>query len=133
MGGLYGVFLIRRSYDDSLLKSLSYRFVGKSPGQTNVKLIKRFDNWVSSWYGSPNNRMPWLGSRKGILTTSGTSDWWWYGTIVSDNLEYQPAPWLNGGMRNPGLIWYFVNEDDCDADRRQSELIFTVFKALLPS
>ena len=61
--------------------------------------------------------MPWLGGRKGILTTSGTSDYAWWGTIISDNMEYKPAPWIYNQMREPGVIWYWINEDDCSPDR----------------
>ncbi len=63
--------------------------------------------------------MPWLGKKAGILTTSGSSDSWWFGTIISDNLQYQPAPWLYTQLKNPGLIWYWLNEDDCSPDRKK--------------
>ena len=61
--------------------------------------------------------MPWLGQKKGILTTSGTSDNSWWGTIVSDNNEHKPAPWIDSQMTDPGVIWYWLNEDDCSLDR----------------
>ena len=96
----------------------SQRFTFTSSKQEKVKLLKQFDVWdYNIYYKSVNNRMPWLGARKGILTTSGTADWYWWGTIISDNLEYKPAPWISSPMKNPGIIWYWVNEDDCDPDR----------------
>ena len=97
---------------------LSPRFTSESYKQSNVKLLKQFDKWAYNvWYKSVNNRMPWRGARKGILTTSGTADRHWWGTIISDSNEYKPAPWINSEMANPGLIWYWVNEDDCSPDR----------------
>ncbi|XP_065054894.1 uncharacterized protein LOC135683537 isoform X1 [Rhopilema esculentum] len=97
---------------------IQYTFTFTTHKQEKVKLLKQFDVWdYNVYYKSVNNRMPWLGARKGILTTSGSADWYWWGTIISDNLEYKPAPWISSQMKNPGVIWYWVNEDDCDPDR----------------
>ena len=86
-----------------------------------MKLLKQFDKWdYNVWYKSVNKRMPWLGAKKGLLTTSGTSDYYWFGTIISETDEYAPAPWISSEMTNPAVIWYWVNEDDCDADRHPS-------------
>ena len=63
------------------------------------------------------NRMPWLGNGNGLLTTADSSSSSWWGTIVASNDEYRPAPWIYPIMINPGKIWYWVNEDDCDPDR----------------
>ena len=82
-----------------------------------MKLIQRFDKWDYDSWGAVNKRMPWLGERKGILTTSqsATSSWW--GSIISDNLDYNPAPYIHGKMGYPGIIWYWINEDDCSPNR----------------
>jgi len=97
---------------------IEYTFLYKSNKQTKVKLLKQFDKWTyNSWSSTVNNRMPWLGQRKGILTTSGSDDYAWWGTIVSDNVEYDPAPWISSQMKEPGVIWYWINEDDCSPDR----------------
>eukprot|EP00794_Sanderia_malayensis_P020639 gene20639-22674_t len=105
---------------------ISYTFVSKSALQEKVSLITQFDKWsYNVWYRSVCNRMPWLGAKKGILTTSGTSDYAWWGTIIADNKEYNPAPWISGEMSNPGVIWYWVNEDDCSADRKPVDGGFT--------
>ena len=94
------------------------RFTSKSNKQVKVKLLKQFDVWkYNVYYRSVCNRMPWLGGRSGILTTSGRADRSWWGTIISDNLLYKPAPWINTPMANPGIIWYWINEDDCGPDR----------------
>ena len=79
-------------------------------------MLKQFDQYDTGI--NLNQRMPWLGQTKGILTTSGVSDSGWWGTIISDNLEYNPAPWISGKMAHPGVIWYWINEDDCSADRQ---------------
>lgn len=73
--------------------------------------------------------MPWLGQKKGILTTSSSSDYAWWGTIIADNNEYQPAPWISGSMSNPGVIWYWINEDDCDSDRKAGLFISSFFQS----
>jgi len=112
---------------------ITYTFFSKSNKQTKVKLLKQFDSWVyNSWWRSVNNRMPWLGQRKGILTTSGTAYSYWWGTIVSDNLEYDPAPWISSQMREPGVIWYWINEDDCSLDREPVNGNFTEWSAWSP-
>jgi hypothetical protein len=52
-------------------------------------------------------------TNKGFLTlSSGSGNWW--GTLVSNNIYYSPAPWISdpgtGGTAspNPGIIWYWV-------------------------
>ena len=90
-----------------------------------MKLLKQFDTWeYNAWSTSVNSRMPWLGQKTGILTTSESSDYSWWGTIISDNLQYNPAPWIAPAMRHPGVIWYWVNEDDCSPDRKPGLLTF---------
>eukprot|EP00795_Rhopilema_esculentum_P015280 gene15280-6491_t len=90
-----------------------YTFVSKSNNQNKVTLLTQFDDLQSS----VKNRMPWLGNGNGLLTTAEYSSSYWWGTIVASNDEYRPAPWIYPIMRNPGTIWYWVNEDDCDPDR----------------
>ena len=104
------------------------RFVFDSHKQEGVKLLKQFDKWsYNVWYKSVNNRMPWLGQRAGILTTSGTADKHWWGTIISDNLQYKPAPWISWQMKNPGVIWYWLNEDDCSPNRKPGKTLASIF------
>jgi len=53
-----------------------------------------------------------------LLTTSGSLTYYPAGSIIWGDTQYNPAYWMRyGGMLNPGVIWYWVNEDDCDADR----------------
>lgn len=94
----------------------AYSFVSTSSSNTNVTENVKFGNWN---YVSNNDgmslRMPWygyVGSNTGFYTlSSGTGNWW--GTLISNNVNYSPAPWIGsagGGTAspNPGIIWYWV-------------------------
>ena len=110
---LHFIFLWSHSYGCSFFIS----FVSENNQQTEVNLVKRFDNWQYNWQDSLEKRMPWLGARQSLLTTSTHSDYSDWGSIISEKKSNNPAPWIYGGMPNPGVIWYWVNEDDCDANR----------------
>ena len=98
------------------------RFLAKNNKQTKVKLLTKFGaKWGYNRYDSLMNRMPYLGDAKykaGLLTTSSSEHYAWYGTLVSGNTQYRPAPYINYHALNPGVIWYWVSEDDCLADRK---------------
>ena len=71
--------------------------------------------------------MPWFDAKgtgkKAILTTSSSATYYPSGSILWAGTDRHPADWIRaGGMRDPGVIWYWVNEDDCDADRRAGEI-----------
>jgi len=57
----------------------SYTFTAKTNGQTNVKLLKKFDNWKYQNNGI-EKRMPWISGAKLTTSASATSNWW--GTIT---------------------------------------------------
>ncbi|KAK3716436.1 hypothetical protein QZH41_016844, partial [Actinostola sp. cb2023] len=100
-----------------------YSFMATSTGQTQVTLLKKFNNWNWSWWKSVQNRMPWFDAHgklnKALLTTSSRTTNSPSGSIIWGDTEYRPAYWmLYGGMSHPGVIWYWVNEDDCDTDRK---------------
>ena len=88
---------------------------------TDVELIQEFSDWNynAAWWGGPCKRMPYLEMSKdkhvGLLTTASYSDYFEYGTIVSNLSDNEPSKWINSKMPNPGVIWYWVNENDCDA------------------
>ena len=108
---------LMRSVVDILLCSPS--FVSQHNRQTNVTLVNKFDDWEYDWRDSLERRMPWLGERKGLLTTSTHADYSNWGSIISETNEYNPAPWIYYKMANPGVIWYWLNEDDnCNYDSR---------------
>ena len=83
--------------------------------------MKRFNQWRYNWEDSLEKRMPWLGARQSLLTTSTHSDYSDWGSIISEKTSNNPAPWIYGAMANPGVIWYWVNEDDCDQSRNAGE------------
>ena len=76
--------------------------------------MKRYNVWRYNWQDSLEKRMPWLGARSGLLTTSTHSDYSEWGTIISEKTSNNPAPWIYGVMTNPGLIWYWMNEGKID-------------------
>ena len=95
----------------------SISLVSENNQQTNVTLVKKFNDWRYDWRDSLEKRMPWLGARQSLLTTSTHSDYSDWGSIISEKKSNNPAPWIYGSMPNPGVIWYWINEDDCDASR----------------
>ena len=97
--------------------SFSISFVSENNQQTNVTLVKKFNDWRYDWRDSLEKRMPWLGARQSLLTTLTHSDYSDWGSIISEKKSNNPAPWIYGSMPNPGVIWYWINEDDCDAIR----------------
>lgn len=91
--------------------------------QTAVTEVKKFDDWTYSWWNSLNLRMPWYNvkeaSTKALLTTSVDVDYYPSGSIIWGHADRHPADWISkDGMGDPGLIWYWLNEDDCDANRQ---------------
>ena len=49
--------------------------------QTDVELVKKFDNWEYSNTGI-ENRMPWISGAR--LTTSENASYLWWGTITGE-------------------------------------------------
>ena len=108
----------RKSFGGIWTANSNYSFTSTSNAQTNVSVTTKFGSWN---YVTNNNgiaqRMPFRSSTagygKGYLTlSSGTGNWW--GTLISSDIYYNPAPWLSdagGGTStnpNPGIIWYWV-------------------------
>ena len=91
--------------------------------QTNVELTRKFDDWKFSWWKSLNKRMPWFDAKgtekKALLTTSSSTTYYPSGSIIWGGSDRYPSDWIGyGGMKNPGVIWYWLNEDDCDEERK---------------
>ncbi len=105
----------RRSFGGIWTANAAYNFTSNSNANTNITLNTKFGNWN---YAANNNgisqRMPWYWDSGGpayLTLASGSGNWW--GTLVSNNGSYSPAPWIsdaNGGTNNPnpGIIWYWV-------------------------
>lgn len=107
----------RRNFGGIWTANAPYSFISTSNANTNLTENVKFGTW--NYVGSNNGmalRMPWrstvVGGGTGFLTLSdGTGNWW--GTLVSNNSYYSPAPWISdagGGAanQNPGIIWYWV-------------------------
>ena len=102
-------------------------FMATNDKQTNVQLIRKFDDWEYSWWSSLNQRMPWFDAKgtgtKALLTTSSSPTNYPSGSIIWAGTDRHPADWISAvGMRDPGVIWYWVNEDDCDEDRKPGRM-----------
>lgn len=56
-----------------------YSFIATNNKQTDINLIKKFDNWEYSDSGI-EQRMPWISGAR--LTTSNNAKYNWWGTIT---------------------------------------------------
>jgi len=89
----------------------NYSFVANNPNQTDITLNTKFGTWD---YGDNGveERMPWYtGDYYPTLTTNhnGFSDGAWWGTLVTMDGSWNPAPWMyNASNGWPGVIWYWV-------------------------
>ena len=129
-----GGFLFTKNDLDFTVFSLLFNssFMATNNKQTNVQLIRKFDDWEYSWYKSLNQRMPWFDAkgtgRMALLTTSSSPTHNPSGSIIWAGTDRYPADWISAvGMRNPGVIWYWVNEDDCDEDRKPGRMFPSSF------
>lgn len=83
--------------------------------QDKATLIQQFDTWTQDTNSidgngtqTPSNVVPWVssvGTSPGLTTWGNTGNW--YGTLVTYSV-WNPAPWINTGQVNPGVIWYWV-------------------------
>lgn len=107
----------RRNFGGIWTANATYSFISTSNANTNLTENVKFGTW--NYVGSNNGmalRMPWrstvAGGGTGFLTLSDGSGNWW-GTLVTNNTFYSPAPWISDGgggaaNQNPGIIWYWV-------------------------
>ena len=69
--------------------------------------------------------MPYLGreeKHKALLTTASHDDYTEWGSIIANNSDGKiPAKWIYSEMQSPGVIWYWVNENDCSEDYKESK------------
>ena len=89
----------------------SIRVMSSANNQTEIVLIKKFSQWnyITS---SIRYRMPYLStdSNNALLTTAKNPNEDFFGTIISRNRTYIPAPWIEGVAENPLHIWYWLRE-----------------------
>ncbi len=104
----------RNSYGGIWTANANYSFTSTSNANTNITLNTNYGGWsYSTTNGGIAARMPWysyVGANTGFYTlSSGSGDWW--GTLIANNSNYAPAPWigtLGGNAAYPGIIWYWV-------------------------
>ncbi|KAF0307314.1 hypothetical protein FJT64_021327 [Amphibalanus amphitrite] len=94
-----------------------YSFVDETGAQTDVSLVRRFDDWDYKDNGS-NGGMPWINTRGNhamfpVLTTTtpDSKDWW--GTLVTHvSHENEPRrPWISTNPRSSGTVLYWMKEN----------------------
>ena len=101
-----------------------------SPNLYEVTLVKQFGVWEYEkyWYKNPRQRMPYRASgntKRALLTTAHYTYYSEWGSIVANNSDdYVPAMWITPEKESPGVIWYWLNENDCDADYKPGSLFF---------
>ena len=87
-------------------------YTGSQGFRQNVTLTTKFGNWNFINDGL-ERRMPWFTTNSpgisgdAILTTSNADSGSWWGTLMTYNADWSPAPW-NEVSNNPGVIWYWV-------------------------
>ncbi|KAJ7386461.1 metalloendopeptidase [Desmophyllum pertusum] len=113
----------RRHWGGIFEAPTSYSFMATNNQQTSVTLTRKFNSWEYSWYGALEQRMPWFDAKGthttgALLTTSSSPTYYPAGSIIWAGTDRHPADWIWNKMRDPGVIWYWVNEDDCDEDRK---------------
>jgi len=89
--------------------SRRYSFVSSYNTQTDFQLQTQFSSYTFPNDNGIEQRMPYLGTTQGLLTTSTYYSTAWWGTLIS-NAGYNPAPWIAPAMTNPGTIWYWMKE-----------------------
>ena len=73
------LFLLKGHWGGIWKADRSYTFTATTNLQTNVNLVKKFDNWNYADKGI-EKRMPWIAGER--LTTSSSPTSHWYGTIT---------------------------------------------------
>lgn len=68
-----------------------YSFIAKNNKQSDIDLIKKFDNWEYS-DGGIEKRMPWISGARLTTSNNAYSNWW--GTITGTSTENKNN-WLN--------------------------------------
>lgn len=74
--------------------------------------------------------MPYIATGRtdrALLTTAHYTFYYEWGSIVANNSDhYVPAKWITPQKESPGVIWYWINENDCDAGYKPGNIIVDV-------
>jgi len=101
---------------------INYPLASTSSARYEVTMVEQFGQWdyEKRWYQNPRQRMPYMASRdreKALLTTATYTYYTEWGSIVAnDSQGYVPAKWITPQKESPGVIWYWINENDCEDD-----------------
>ncbi|XP_070553533.1 adhesion G protein-coupled receptor L4-like [Ptychodera flava] len=91
----------------------TYSFNSTSPYQLST-LVEKFDDDWEIGYGAVQNRMPWIDATNRMLTTSDLLFDSLWGTVAVETggvvVGYDPAPWIESRLPQPGKIWYWMRE-----------------------
>jgi len=107
LNGAGGIWNASRSYTTKATNN-------SLTGVTNYAII-------GSWSISPSssttgvslyNRMPWLpgAGNDALLTTATNADNYWWGTLISSNTDFDPAPYIESLDADPVSIFYLFIE-----------------------
>ena len=95
-----------------------YSFVDETGSQTEVRLVRRFDQWSYKDLGI-ERRMPWLrvhGGDTTVLTTNGAHSAHWWGTLVTHPHATanpcQHSPWMEPEAVHSGSVLYWMREQE---------------------
>ena len=59
------------------------------------------------WYANNGSNAPYVGNA--IFTTTNNDSGSWWGTLMTNNAAWVPAPWQQDtGWGAPRVIWYWV-------------------------
>jgi hypothetical protein len=100
----------RSNYGGIWTAPSQYSFVNTNNTQTNITLNIKFGAWDYSDVGI-EKIMPWYpaeGPCPYLTTSYSTGSQWWGTLITRDGCGFNPAPWIDGVIRDPEIIWYWV-------------------------
>lgn len=76
---------------------------------------QQFDTWTIDTIATDGNGtqalsnvVPWSSGTYGLTTWGGANGTNWWGTLVTWQSGWNPAPYINNQQTAPGTIWYFV-------------------------
>ncbi|KAF0311454.1 hypothetical protein FJT64_017711 [Amphibalanus amphitrite] len=93
-----------------------YSFVDETGTQTEVSLVRRFDDWIYKGDGI-KRRMPWINTggenpyrMHPVLTTASKTEWW--GTLATHHTytRHNHSPWYNPNVVHSGTMLYWMRE-----------------------
>ena len=90
----------------------SYHFL------SDIELTTKFDTWEYIDTGIEQRLPYYLGSNALLTTSVGRPGNNWWGTLVSKDQNYRPAPYMQAENPHPDIIWYFMREAALDVNNR---------------